>query len=316
MASVTALQPRLPASPAIALGDAVRIFLGTIAVPNTRRGYAAALDRMVRDLGHATPLTQLDPDRVAQWFTGAWGSSAPKTFNTRLTALSSACSYWRAQGWLLDGASGHLTSRLRTRPAPADRSKAMTRDQVAAVLALEAPLRERVLWTLLYESTARADEVLLLNVDDLDTANRRAVVTRKGGARDVIVWQTGTARLLPRLLGGRRTGPVFLTDRRAKPSVALVDVDQATGHARLSYRRAAELFETHTAAIAGGPFSLHQLRHSGLTHAAEDGASTPMLMALSGHTSVRSLAKYTKVSAEALGTWQADRDSAARRRGW
>ena len=34
-----------------------------------------------------------------------------------------------------------------------------------------------------------------------------------------------------------------------------------------------------------------QLRHSRLTHAAEAGASTPMLMALGGHRSVRSLAK-------------------------
>jgi hypothetical protein len=84
---------------------------------------------------------------------------------------------------------------------------------------------------------------------------------------------------------------VFLTHRRAKPSVALVDDDQRTGRARLSYRRAADLFETHTEDLAGGPFTLHQLRHSGLTHAAEQGASTPMLMALSGHTSVRSLAK-------------------------
>ncbi|WP_220505781.1 hypothetical protein [Microbispora sp. H10830] len=41
----------------------------------------------------------------------------------------------------------------------------------------------------------------------------------------------------------------------------------------------------------------------------EDGASTPML---SGHTSVRSLAKYAQVSAEALGRWQAERDRAGR----
>jgi integrase/recombinase XerC/integrase/recombinase XerD len=40
-----------------------------------------------------------------------------------------------------------------------------------------------------------------------------------------------------------------------------------------------------------------------------------MLMALSGHASVRSLAKYTKVSAEALGRWQAAADPASRRRG-
>ncbi|MGE0170984.1 hypothetical protein [Nocardioides sp.] len=77
---------------------------------------------------------------------------------------------------------------------------------------------------------------------------------------------------------------------------------------RLGTDAAAEVFEQHTAGLPGGPYTPLQLRHSGLTHAAEDGASTPMLMALSGHTSVRSLARY------ALGRWQAERDPAARRR--
>ena len=48
------------------------------------------------------------------------------------------------------------------------------------------------------------------------------------------------------------------------------------------------------------------------THAAEDGASTPMLMKMSGHTSVRSLAKYARPSAEALARWRAQTDPAAR----
>ncbi|MEV0298610.1 hypothetical protein [Nocardia sp. NPDC050710] len=43
-----------------------------------------------------------------------------------------------------------------------------------------------------------------------------------------------------------------------------------------------------------------------MTHAAEDGASTPVLMKLSGHTSVRSLAKYARVSDEGLRRYQAD----------
>jgi integrase len=90
----------------------------------------------------------------------------------------------------------------------------------------------------------------------------------------------------------------------------LIDVNPTTGKARLSYRRVAELFDAHTTALPGGPFTL---RHFVLTHAAEAGASTLMLMALSGHTSVRSLAKYARVSAEALGRWQAERDPAARR---
>ena len=64
---------------------------------------------------------------------------------------------------------------------------------------------------------------------------------------------------------------------------------------------------------ASGGATLHQLRHSTLTHDAEDGTGTPMLMARSGHTSVRSLAKYARVSAEALARYQADRDPARRR---
>jgi integrase/recombinase XerC/integrase/recombinase XerD len=102
-----------------------------------------------------------------------------------------------------------------------------------------------------------------------------------------------------------------LTHRKAKPSVAVNDVDPSTGRARLSYRRAAELFGEHTATLAGGPFTLHQLRHSALTHAAQDGASAPMLMRMSGHTSVRSLAQYARPAAATLARWRAQTDPAS-----
>lgn len=49
-------------------------------------------------------------------------------------------------------------------------------------------------------------------------------------------------------------------------------------------RRAAELFEIRTSIFDHGPYTSHQLRHSRLTHAAENGASTPvLLMELSDH---------------------------------
>jgi len=161
---------------------------------------------------------------------------------------------------------------------------------------------------LLYESAARSAEVLRLDAGDLDLPNRRAKVRRKGGAIDVIAWQTGTARLLPRLLKGRKSGPLFLTGRRARVGLPPAGIDPASGRARLSYRQAEDLFKA-----ASGGATLHQLRHSALTHDAEDGASTPMLMAKSGHTSVASLARYARPSAEALGRWQAERDPARRK---
>jgi integrase/recombinase XerC/integrase/recombinase XerD len=161
---------------------------------------------------------------------------------------------------------------------------------------------------LLYETAARSGEVLGLDIEDLDLPNHQARVMRKGGAQDVIVWQTGTARLLNKLVKGRKAGPVFLTDRRARVVLAPGDIDPASGKARLSYRQAEDLFKRAT-----GGATLHQLRHSALTHAAEDGTSTPMLMARSGHTSVRSLVKYVRVSAEALRRHQEATDPARRR---
>lgn len=81
-----------------------------------------------------------------------------------------------------------------------------------------------------------------------------------------------------RLLDGRQAGPLFLTERRARVELPPADLDPATGRARLSYRRAAESFE-HTTEHPGGPWTLHQLRPSALTHAAEDGANTSTLLA-------------------------------------
>jgi hypothetical protein len=91
---------------------------------------------------------------------------------------------------------------------------------------------------------------MALDVADLDLRNRRAKVRRKGGAVDVIVWRTATARLLPRLLDGRRVGPVFLTGRRARVQLPPGDLDPGSGRAPLSYRRAAELFEATAAKLA------------------------------------------------------------------
>jgi len=118
---------------------------------------------------------------------------------------------------------------VRRKPRP-DRSRALSHAEVEQLLTREdIGLRERVLWRMLYETAARSAEVLALNVEDLDLPNRRAKVRRKGGAIDVIVWQTGTARILPRLLKGRKSGPLFVTERKARVQLPAADLDE---HAR------------------------------------------------------------------------------------
>jgi integrase/recombinase XerC/integrase/recombinase XerD len=159
-----------------------------------------------------------------------------------LDALRSASRYWQEQGWLAEDPARLLRRR---RKAP-DHSRALSRADVERLLTRDdIAIRERTLWRLLYESAARSADVLRLDVEDLDMPNRKAKVRRKGGAIDVIVWQTGTARLLPRLLKGRKSGPVFLTDRKARAYSCRREISTRpadgrgcpTGRPRISSRR-------------------------------------------------------------------------------
>jgi integrase len=297
-----------PPAAAVTLGHAVSAYLATMTGPEsrgTRRVYTGPLRALVARFGECTDVTALDPADVAEWFGERWGGAKPSTWNVALNALRSAAMCWIEQGWV----TADPTGMLRRRKTAPDRGRALSRADVEALLTdTSCSLRERALWMLLYETAARSGEVLGLDIEDLDLPNHQARVMRKGGAQDVIVWQTGTARLLNKLVKGRKAGPVFLTDRRARVVLAPGDIDPASGKARLSYRQAEDLFKRAT-----GGATLHQLRHSALTHAAEDGTSTPMLMARSGHTSVRSLVKYARVSAEALRRHQEATDPARRR---
>jgi integrase len=261
---------------------------------------------LVAELGRATAVGELSGPRVAGWFRDRHATAAPATWNRELATLQAAIGWWRHRGWL----AVDPTDALERRRQRVDRTRALTRGQLERLFARrDLPLRERTLWRLLYETAARANELLALDVQDLDLANRRARVHSKGGAVEWVFWQTGSAQLLPRLLAGRTDGPVFLGDRRPTRAVAGLDLDldQASGPGRLSYRRAAELFQARTG------WTLHQLRHSALTHAAEDGTNLPLLLARSRHASVRSLERYARPGPEAVARHLAQTDPARRR---
>jgi integrase len=106
------------------------------------------------------------PDRVIE-------PHRPGDPRPHLAALRSAVA-WRL------GPAGRLAADPTAKVA-ADATRALTRAQVAA-LWLEAGVREKALWRLLYETAARAEEILTLDIGDLDTASKRTRVVSKGGA--------------------------------------------------------------------------------------------------------------------------------------
>ena len=160
----------------------------------------------------------------------------------------------------------------------------------------DVPLREKTLWRMLYETAARASEVLALNIEDLDLDARRAPIRSKGGDTEWICWGSGTAHLLPRLIRGRQAGPVFLSERRPGPASrpAANDLCPVTGRARLGYDRARILFTRYTG------WELHQLRHSAATHLGEQGIPLQLIMAKTRHRNPRTAMRYVRQGAEAV----------------
>ncbi|PWJ03039.1 hypothetical protein DKG34_34765 [Streptomyces sp. NWU49] len=181
----------------------------------------------------------------------------------------------------------------------------------------EVHLREKTLWRMPHEISARAEEILEVNIEELvfaghrcpaKTKGARTKPRRRGQARGDHVLETvhldaGTARFLPRLLHGRTRGPVFVTHSRPEPGKVLSarDVFPDTGFARLSYGQARALLDEHTAVRGMGTgWDLHEYRHSSLTHLGEQGASLLMLMAKSWHKKPENVRRYFKPSPKSI----------------
>ena len=64
-----------------------------------------------------------------------------------------------------------------------DTTRALTRGQVAAIWRLDVPVREKTLWRMLYETAARAEEILQLDVEDLGLPDKRARVISNRSAQ-------------------------------------------------------------------------------------------------------------------------------------
>jgi site-specific recombinase XerD len=260
--------------------------------------YALALARLQEQLGADTPVGQITARRLAQFMGSSYQHLAPASWNRVVATLGSFFAYTTRQGWTGKSPAAGL-ERRRSQTSRDDhlRRRAIPKLELTAFLDAQHPLREKTLWWLLYETAARANEILALNVADLDMPRRRAVVIGKGGRAELVGWETKTARLLPRHLQGRTSGPLFLADIAPAPArqPALADLDPDSGRARVSYRRAEELFSA-----ASGGWTLHQLRHSRLTHLAEHGIQLPILLAKSRHTSLSSLGIYAQPTFDAV----------------
>jgi hypothetical protein len=206
------------------------------------------------------PLALLDDlatgERLDAEFAARTATAGTRTANRELSALRSAVGWWQEQDWI----RSNPTAGLRHRH-PDDPGAPLSKEQVDSLFLLPARLREHALWRVLHDSGASVTEILSLDADQLDLSRHRARPRSSDPLSGTNVeWREGTSQLLRWLLAGRTDGPVFVTDRRA-PARAAADVVWVTGQARMSYRRAAEIFTTLTRPLDadGRGWTLHQL---------------------------------------------------------
>ncbi|MPZ51738.1 MAG: tyrosine-type recombinase/integrase [Acidimicrobiia bacterium] len=276
---------------------------------STRRTYDKTLSALVEELGGDHRLADVTREDLDELLRARWDHVAPATWNRHVAVLASFFTYCVDREWLMVSPARKLERRkLRRTPAKERQDQVFTHSERDRLFTLRsASLRDRLLWRILYDTAARAEEILGLDVENLDRPINQAVVKGKGGSAERVYWTSETARLLTRYLAGRKSGPLFLTHRGAKPAHA-ASSDRYGNQTRLSYRRAAAIFKQ-----ASGGATLHKLRHSALTHLVEAGEDIALVRAKSRHTSLRSLERYTNPSPAAIAELT-DRHDPNRRR--
>ncbi|MGW3473026.1 tyrosine-type recombinase/integrase [Saccharopolyspora sp. NPDC000995] len=273
---------------------AIDAFLDTPKIkgnPNTLRAYTNVLDRTADQLDADRALADIADAEIGNALTELWGEAKPATWNRNRAAVGSWLA-WCAdkQNW----ASPALPGSAERQRENNDDTKAVARSRIDRLCRRrDVPLREKTLWRMLYESASRANAVLALNIEDLDLRNKQAKIIAKGGDTMWITWGTDTAHLLPRLIAGREHGPLFLSEHRPgrhrQATTDPRDICPETGRARLGYDRARVLLAHH-----GNGLRLHQLRHSSATHLGDANVSANVIMAKTGHKSLRSVQRYVK----------------------
>ncbi|OZG53387.1 tyrosine recombinase XerC [Pseudoscardovia radai] len=181
-------------------------------------------------------------------------------------------------------------------------------------------LRDAAIVEVLYATGMRVAELVALDIDDIDDAQRTMRVTGKGNKTRVVPFGAPARRALDAWL--ERGRPEILRFARAARGGARGAVRKPRGAAgaspdasassdnravflgarggRLNQRQAREVVH-RLAQEAGVPdIAPHALRHSAATHLLDGGADLREVQEMLGHSSLRTTQRYTHVSMERL----------------
>ena len=268
---------------------------------NTVEAYRRDLDvygRFLHEVGIADPREVMADDLEA--FV-AWLRSTPSAHG-RLYATSSVARivvavrgfhrFLAREGLTAEDVSSGIGTPRADRALPKALSVEQVERLVGAPVGEEArALRDRAMLELLYGAGLRITELIMLDVDDVDDAERLVRVHGKGDKQRLVPYGEVAGRALERWLVGGRPD--------LAPGTPALFVN-ARGD-RLSRQGVWKIVRHHAERVGlGEKVSPHTLRHSFATHLLDGGADVRAVQELLGHASVTTTQVYTLVSRRAL----------------
>jgi integrase/recombinase XerC len=147
------------------------------------------------------------------------------------------------------------------------------------------PIRDRLIFELLYGCGLRVSELAGLNLEDLDTSERWLRVRGKGNKERQVPYGSKAAESLAAWLPLRQAAPA---------ERALILNFRGTRLTARSIRRVVAFYARYLA----GDSSVHPhtLRHAFATHLLSDGADLRAIQELLGHAQLSTTQKYTQVA--------------------
>jgi site-specific recombinase XerD len=144
-------------------------------------------------------------------------------------------------------------------------------------------LRNRLMAELAYGSGLRRRELSLLDVGDLDFANRTAFIHGKGDKQ----------RIVPLTGKSVETARNYLGERKASSGPLLVAYNKAN-RPRLTAEWIGTVFKSQTG------FNAHLFRHACASHMLANGCSTRVIQELLGHKFLTTTQRYTHINKSEL----------------
>jgi integrase/recombinase XerC len=306
--SATDLTPGLPPLPP-AMGDAVARFAQHLDSQrghsaHTRRAYVADVTGLLRyAVRHgAHDMADLQLPVLRAWLAAQADRGLARSTLARRGAAARAFLRWAHRtGLVAHDPSARLASPKVPRVLPtvltgdaAARMLDATRD---AALAAEGDARPGALrgWAaaeLLYGSGIRVGELVDVDVDDVDPAERLVRVLGKGGKERVVPFGVPAARAVDAWL---REGRPELATAASGPALLLGDRGGRWGQ-----RQVREAVHRLAAQAGVDDVAPHALRHSAATHLLQGGSDLRSVQEVLGHANLATTQRYTHVDAERL----------------